>query len=78
MLRVSAPTVCVSWGVYMEIEADAPCKRSYCVFLEVIILSGRVYGVMGLLAEDHLILWLHAFQAFKSLKVFLSDFVSRL
>ncbi len=26
-----------------------------CVF-EVIILSGRVYGVMGLLTEDHLIL----------------------
>ncbi len=57
MLRVSAPTVCVSWGDYIE----RPCL--WC---------------NGLLAEDHLILWLHAFQALKSLKVFLSDFVSRL
>ncbi len=30
MLHVSAPTVCFL-SVYMEIEADAPCKRSYRV-----------------------------------------------
>ncbi len=36
MLHVSAPTVCFL-RCYMEIEADAPCKRSYRVFLEVFI-----------------------------------------